>query len=46
MVELNLCRLYRCRPSDLGQEDWGVIRQHMTIMEAEADYASLNATPA
>lgn len=35
-IEMQLCRdVYRCLPSELDQEDWGRIRVHLAMMQAE-----------
>jgi hypothetical protein len=35
-VEMRLCRdVYHCLPSELDREDWGRVRMHMAMMEAE-----------
>ena len=34
---LNLCRIYGCRPSELEREDWGVIQEHIRYLNVEAE---------
>jgi hypothetical protein len=35
MTELNLCRLYHCRPSELKQENALTVLRHMEIIDCE-----------
>lgn len=36
--ELILCRdVYHCLPSQLAQEDWGVIQEHIRYMNVEGE---------
>lgn len=37
-TEMRLCRdVYHCLPSELDQEDWGRVRIHIAMMNAEAE---------
>lgn len=36
LVEVYLCRLYRCTPSQLDQEDWLRAAEHLAVVEGEA----------
>lgn len=36
-VELQLCRLYHCRPSELAGEDWRRLGLHLLLLSLEGE---------
>jgi hypothetical protein len=38
MLELQLCELYHCLPSQLDGEDWNRIQDHLAVHNARAEY--------
>lgn len=45
-LTLQLCRLYRCRPSELEGEPLDVVLAHIACIEAEGQYQKIEATRA
>ncbi len=39
-LELQLCQLYHCRPSELEDEDWATVSLHVQLMDAKNEVDS------
>ena len=43
-IELQLCQLYYCRPSELENEDWVTVSLHVKLLEAKQEVDNPNAS--